>query len=83
MQADEAIKFAKDNQMEYIETSAKTGINIEKAYTFAGQRILDRIEKGEIDVLDEKSGIKPGLHNNKISHELSTIEKPKRGSECC
>ena len=80
---EEATNYANSNHLQYIETSAKTGINIEEAYILAAQKILDKIEKGVIDVLNDKYGVKPGLQNGKTYHDLSSKEKSNEGSHCC
>ncbi len=47
---EEGDKFAQNNNMIFIETSAKTGVNVEKTFTSLGERIYQKLEKGIIDV---------------------------------
>ena len=53
-------KFAAENRMEYIETSAKTGINISSAFDKIAKEITKKINNGMIDVTQESSGVKLG-----------------------
>lgn len=56
---EEATDFAKNKGIIYIETSAKTALNVEKAFETIGEIVLDHIEKGYIDPANE-GGIKMG-----------------------
>ncbi|KAG8958258.1 hypothetical protein FRC00_002901 [Tulasnella sp. 408] len=48
--AEEAQQFAKDNDMvDYIEASAKTGQNVDEAFTRASRSILEKIKAGLFD----------------------------------
>ncbi|KAG9050081.1 Small subunit processome complex component [Tulasnella sp. UAMH 9824] len=48
--AEEAQQFAKDNDMvDYIEASAKTGHNVDEAFTRASRSILEKIKAGLFD----------------------------------
>lgn len=56
----EAAQLAKDNAMAYIETSAKTGTNVEQAFVQLAQQIHKKVKDGIIDVNHESSGVRPG-----------------------
>ena len=58
--SNEAKQFATENGMEYIETSAKTGDNINEAFNVMAKAILNKVENGIIDVSQESSGVKLG-----------------------
>lgn len=46
---EEALDFANNNNINYIETSAKTGYNVNEAFNNNIKRILERIKNGEIN----------------------------------
>lgn len=47
--------------MEYVETSAKSGENVERAFCEVAERIYQNIEAGKYDLNDRRSGVKgPG-----------------------
>mmetsp|Transcript_7145 Transcript_7145/g.7004 ORF Transcript_7145/g.7004 Transcript_7145/m.7004 type:complete len:91 (-) Transcript_7145:28-300(-) len=56
---DEALEFAEANKLKYLETSAKTGLNVEEAFNLVGREIVNKIENGEIDPC-QHFGIKVG-----------------------
>lgn len=60
--------------MLFIETSAKTGFNVDNLFSLLSENILDKIEKGVLNPRDESAGIKIG------TAEVLTLE-PKR--RCC
>ena len=51
--------FAKDNNLLFLETSAKNGNNIEKIFQILSEQILTKIETGLIDP-ESELGIKRG-----------------------
>ena len=48
----EGLKLAKDNDMIYIETSAKTNTNVDEIFTKPTMQLMDRIESGILDTED-------------------------------
>mmetsp|Transcript_23472 Transcript_23472/g.23226 ORF Transcript_23472/g.23226 Transcript_23472/m.23226 type:complete len:91 (-) Transcript_23472:6-278(-) len=69
---EEALEFAEANHLQYIETSAKTGVNVEEAFTIVGREIVNRIDNGEID---------PGQHFGiKLGQEFKKNSMSKRCS---
>jgi len=58
--SDEASAFAQQEGMLYIETSAKTGKNINEAFTLLTCEVLKNIEAGRYDLSSEANGIKVG-----------------------
>lgn len=75
--------------MSYLETSAKTGENIEEVFHKSAKMVLDEIGKGTYNFNFEASGIKLG---NKIliDHKPKTIKLhksnsflTKRKQNCC
>jgi Ras-related protein Rab-2A len=57
--AEEGKEFATRHNLIYVETSAKSGVGVDDAFTGATQSILNKIEEG-LDVHDESHGIKLG-----------------------
>ena len=57
---EEGTQFAKKNNLLFFETSAKTSLNVEKAFYQTTEIILNNIAKGEFDLSNESIGIKPG-----------------------
>lgn len=61
---DEARAFAHFNNIAYVETSSKTGLNVEDAFAILTQAIYDKIESGEYRVDGNWDGIKRGFYGN-------------------
>ncbi len=53
MSYEEGSTFAKRNNLLFFEASAKTALNVEKAFLTVTQIILDNINKGEYDLSNE------------------------------
>ena len=60
---DEAEEWCKRNGvMTYVETSARSGQNVEKAFLEVAERIYENVERGRYDLNDRRSGVRgPGL----------------------
>lgn len=56
----EASKFAQENELIFLESSAKTGENVEEAFLKCSKTILSKIETGELDPERIGSGIQYG-----------------------
>ncbi|CAG9329494.1 unnamed protein product [Blepharisma stoltei] len=54
---EEGQKFANDHQMIYLETSAKTGWNVENLFNFVSVQILTKLRNGLISIENTKTGI--------------------------
>ena len=57
---EEGQRFARDNNLLFMESSAKTGNNVENAFLGCSKSILDKIKEGTIDVYSETSGVRIG-----------------------
>lgn len=57
--ADEANEWARRNGvLRYVETSAKSGENVEEAFLAVAERIYQNIQAGKYDLNDRRSGVK-------------------------
>jgi Ras-related protein Rab-39B len=85
----EAQSFATQHGMDYIETSAETGDNVEEAYVLVARRIYEAIQDGTIELGNNWDGIKKGdefpKELNKVNlnqrRTMSDVNVEKRG--CC
>ena len=57
---EEGERFAKENQLIFMETSAKNQTNVEEAFLKTSEIIYENIDKGVYDLSSEKSGIRVG-----------------------
>ena len=57
---EEGSKFAKDNDLVFMEVSAKTAYQVEDAFKKNAELLLDKIQKGTINVKNDPPGIKVG-----------------------
>ena len=69
VQRGEVELFAKRFNMKYLETSAKTGQNVEEVYTTIARRVYDAIQSGTIQFGTDMDGIVKGeeLANEKFA----------------
>ena len=87
---EEANEFAKENQLLYSETSAKSGENVEEAFLVCAETFLNRLENGEVDdeTLRTRALNSRREDDNALRKALrfsSTFQNIKRGIErdCC
>lgn len=57
---EEGKKFAEENGLIFLETSAKTAENVEEAFVATANKIYSNIENGVYDVSNDAHGIKVG-----------------------
>lgn len=57
---EEAQAFALERGLLYIETSAKSGFNVQDSFTEIAREILRKLENGDYNLQDENCGIKVG-----------------------
>lgn len=76
---EEAKAFADQHNLIYLETSAKTGNNVDVAFIDTAKEILSKIENAEYDLSNEQCGIKIGNSNLK---ESFTRKSAASGGNC-
>ncbi|KAG7333941.1 hypothetical protein KOW79_002348 [Hemibagrus wyckioides] len=67
----EASRFAQENELMFLETSALTGENVEEAFIQCARKILNKIESGELDPERMGSGIQ--YENQRPEHFVKII----------
>lgn len=79
---EEAEEWAKRNGvMEYVETSAKSGENVENAFMRVAERIFQNIQAGKYDLNDRRSGVKgPSATGNR---QVKLTDSKSSGGGCC
>jgi len=86
---EEAEKWCKQNKvMQYVETSAKSGEGVERAFLELTERIYQNIEAGKYDLSDKRSGVKvagAGGGNKTLSLSGNGANGSKTGAAggCC
>merc|ERR1711988_113159 len=86
---DEARAWAEFNNIPFVETSAKSGLNVEDTFAILTQLIYDRIESGEYKLDDGWDGIKRGyygalgnrVHNNNPRHRRSNSNSQRNNRQ--
>lgn len=74
---EEATKFAEENNLIYVETSAKSGKNVEDCFLSTAGKISEKIQNGEIDPNSVESGIQVSGSNDTV-----TNPPPSSGCQC-
>ena len=54
---EEGQRYAKDNGLDFLETSALTGHNVNEAFFNTGNSILSRVNDGSIDITSQNGGV--------------------------
>ena len=60
VQKEEGEQFARENGLVFMETSAKTAMNVEDAFLKTAEAIYTKVKSGVIDIGNEANGIKLG-----------------------
>lgn len=78
-----------NNVMQYVETSAKSGEGVERAFLEVAERIYQNIEAGKYDLNDRRSGVKSAQVGNTaktVNLGLNDVAAGRRGQQkggCC
>ena len=82
VQYEEGEEFAKKKNMIFLETSAKTGNNIDKIFEKSVKKIDQNIIDNKYDLDNENCGIRKGL---KTESFVLSVEKAKekKKKKCC
>lgn len=81
--SEEEVKaFAVTHDIYSIETSARTGFNVEEAFTAITQEIFNRIQSGEYKLEDGWDGIKTGF-TRPSGLDFNLVEAEPAKSTCC
>ncbi|GIX98884.1 ras-related protein Rab-39B [Caerostris darwini] len=78
---EEGKAFAESYGLSFIETSAKTGFNLENTFVNISQQIYDKIQSGELKMQDGWDGIRTGFSRSNNTVRLMEAEVEKDG--CC
>jgi len=78
---EEGEQFAREHNLIFLETSAKTAANVEEAFINTAQKIYDNIQSGVYDVTNEAHGIKVGM----AAAPPVNLNKPAKdpNEKCC
>uniref|UniRef100_A0A224XXL6 Putative rab subfamily protein of small gtpase n=1 Tax=Panstrongylus lignarius TaxID=156445 RepID=A0A224XXL6_9HEMI len=79
---EEAAAFAQRQGIFHIETSAKTGFNVEQAFTAVTQEVYNRIQSGDYKIEDGWDGIKTGFARPS-GMDFNLVEAEPAKSSCC
>jgi small GTP-binding protein len=81
---DEAEAWARRNGvLEYVETSAKSGENVEQAFMRVAERIFQNIQAGKYDLNDRRSGVKGPSAGGSRQVKLGADGSKSAGGGCC
>lgn len=81
---EEGEAFAREHNLVFMETSARTAANVEEAFINTAKEIYEKIQEGVFDINNEANGIKIGPH-----HPATNPSLPGPGSSgnanggCC
>lgn len=74
---EEGEEFARENGLIFLETSAKTSLNVDEAFIDTAKKIYEKVKEGTVDADNDSYGIKVG--------QPSTVPQQQGagGSSCC
>lgn len=75
---EEGQRFAKENNLLFVEASAKTSANVEEAFQSTAEAIYAKVKEGSLDISSETSGVRMGPSAVSVSRSL-----PPAKRECC
>ena len=86
---EEGERFARENGLIFMETSAKTAYNVEESFLQTSTVIYQNIDKGVYDLSSDKCGIRVGNESTTITGSGSAgstrlgSQKDKAAGGCC
>jgi len=83
---EEGQRFAQENGLVFLETSAKTAMNVEEAFNDTARDILKKIDEGVINVTNEVHGVKVGYHPGAAGGSSAPgggASRSSTGGGCC
>jgi len=79
---EDGAKFAQENGLLFMETSAKTAFNVEEAFVKPAQDIYEKIQRGIYDVSNDANGIKVGVNQN-LTTQAGPRDANSNTQGCC
>ena len=81
---EEGERFANEHGLIFLETSAKTALNVEEAFINTAGKIYAKVQQGVVDVTNESFGIKVGYGAGGAPGSVRPGEAaPQRNSSSC
>jgi len=81
---EEGQAYAAEHGLMFFETSARTGDNVEKAFTAVAEDIHQKIKDGVFDLSDDSCGIKLGSKNPYSNGNVNlSADEGQRSGGCC
>lgn len=75
---EEGEDFAREHGLLFLETSAKTSLNVDEAFLETATKIYDKVKQGTIDARNDSYGIKIGQSSGAVDAAL-----PGKTNSCC
>jgi len=77
----EASRFAQENDLMFLETSALSGVGVQEVFLKNARTILSKIENGKLDPDTMSSGVQHGDSRNFSENKKKAI--PPTSGSCC
>ena len=75
---EEGQKFARENNLIFMEASAKSNVMVEEAFESTARSIFNKVKEGSLDISSETCGVRMGPSSVSIARD-----PPKARKECC